>query len=298
MKTSRHSRKFADIVRDDKNQLHPHFAQGGVPEAFLYRANYWNKRLSLPRRPDDPARFQSFTKFNFTMKFKSPIISDASGSIGGATFSKNKGGLFIRAKIKGTNPQSDAQTAQRGQFSTISATWRTLTDDQRAAWEAATPYFPYQDKLGQTKNYSGAQLYSKLNGGIRSASPSASLLVTPPAPVSIPTLTVTGFAVTNGSGNMALTGTFAPTTVPADCVLMVYTTSGLSAGISSPQNSTYKLLGRIAASANIATQLAVLDGGQPTAALESKVFLSMTLISTVSGQMSEVLNTSAIVEGA
>jgi len=232
------------------------------------------------------------------MKFKSAIITDASGSLGGATFSKNKGGLFVRARIKGTNPQSDAQTAQRGQFAAISAAWRGLTDEQRTAWETATAYFPYQDKLGQTKNYSGAQLFGKLNGGIRSASPSASLLTSPPAPVSIPSLTVTGFAATNDSGNMALTGTFAPTTVPADCVLMVYTTSGLSAGISSPQNSAYKLLGRIAAGANISTQLAVLDGGQPTAALETKVFLSMSLISTVTGQMAEVLNTSAIVESA
>lgn len=229
------------------------------------------------------------------MKFKSPIISDASGSLGGATFSKNKGGLFIRARIKGTNPQSDAQTAQRGQFAGISAAWRGLTDTQRTAWEAATAYFPYQDKLGQTKQYSGAQLFGKLNGGIRSASPSASLLTEPPSPVSLPSIIVSDFGVTNDGGDMSFTGTYAPTTVPANCVLMVYTTSGLSAGISSPQNSAYKLLGRIAASANIATQLAVLDANQPTAADDSKVFISMTVISTVTGQMAEVLNASAIV---
>lgn len=298
VKTSRHSRKFADIVRDDKKQLHPHFADGGVPEAFLYKANFTNPRLSLPRRPDDPARFQSFTKFNFTMKFKSAIITDASGSLGGATFSKNKGGLFVRARIKGTNPQSDAQTAQRGQFAAISAAWRGLTDVQRTAWEAATAYFPYQDKLGQTKNYSGAQLFGKLNGGIRSASPSASLLTDPPAPIAVPTLTISGFNVNNDGGEMEVEGTFAPTTVPTGFTLMIYTTGGLSAGISSPQNSAYKLLGRIASGATIATQMAVIDAGQPVAAEGTKLFISGTLISTTTGQMGEVFNASAIVAAA
>ena len=170
-----------------------------------------------------------------------------------------------------------------------------LTNEQRVAWKAATDYFPYQDKLGQTKQYSGAQLYGKLNGGIRSATPAATLLTDPPSAVSIPALTVTNFEVGNDAGDMKLTGTFAPTTVPANCVLMVYTTDGVSAGISSPQNSAYKLLGRIAAAATIGTQLAVLDGDIPTAAVGTKMFLSMTLISTVTGQMSEVLNASAIV---
>jgi len=298
VKTSRHSRKFADIVRDDKKQLHPHFADGGVPEAFLYKANFTNPRLSLPRRPGDPARFQSFTKFNFTMKFKSAIITDASGSLGGATFSKNKGGLFVRARIKGTNPQSDAQTAQRGQFAAISAAWRGLIDEQRAAWEAATAYFPYQDKLGQTKNYSGAQLYSKLNGGIRSATPGASLLTLPPSPVAIPTMTVTGFTATRETADMGFAGSYSPSTVPTGFKLVLYATAGISAGISSPQNSAYKKIQTINAAGTVEVDSGAYIAANGLAATGSKVFISGTLISTVTGQMGEVFNASAIVEAA
>lgn len=230
------------------------------------------------------------------MKFRSPIISDASGSLGGATFSRNKGGQFIRARVVGTNPNTALQVAQRSQFATIAATWRTLTDAQRTAWEAATPYFPYQDKLGQTKNYSGAQLYAALNGGIRSATPAGTLLTDPPSPVTIPTLTISALDITREPGDMGISATFAPTTVPTGFKLVLYGTAGLSAGISKPPKSAYKKIGTLAAAATIAIDSGDYISANGLAAIGSKVFVSGTLISTTSGQMGRVFDASDIVE--
>jgi len=43
------------------------------------------------------------------MKFKSPILSQASGSIAGITFSHNRGGMYVRARAVPTNPGSPQQ---------------------------------------------------------------------------------------------------------------------------------------------------------------------------------------------
>lgn len=229
------------------------------------------------------------------MKFQSAIITQASGSVGGATFSRNKGGGYIRAKVTGTNPQSDAQTAQRSMFATISAAWRDLTDAQRTAWGAAATYFAYTDALGQTKLYSGAQLFSKLNGGIRSANPAATLLDEPPASVSIPTVTNSTFALQVDGTDVVIGGTFSPVNVPTGFVAKVYGTAGLSAGITNPASSAYKLINTIAAAAAFDTAEIGWSDVTGTPAVGSKVFISIDLISTTSGQMQEVFNASSII---
>ena len=232
----------------------------------------------------------------FTMKFTSAILTQASGSLGGATASRNKGGGYFRARVAGTNPQSDAQTAQRSMFATISAAWRNLTDGERGAWKDAAAYFPYTDSLGQTKTYSGSQLFGKLNGGIRSANPAAALLDTPPSPVSIPTLTIAGFAVINEGANSAFEGAYTTSTVPTGFRLKIYATAGLSAGISNPANSAYSLISSLAAASSITIDGTVdYDPRYGVPPVGSKVFVSYILISTVTGQLQEVLNTSAIV---
>lgn len=232
------------------------------------------------------------------MKFTSAILTQASGSLGGATASRNKGGGYFRARVAGTNPQTDAQTAQRGLFAAISAAWRSLTDAQRDAWKAAASAFPYTDSLGQVKTYSGSQLYNSLNGGILSANPGAALLTDPPAPVTFPTLSNPALGITNDAGTMFLASPFSPATVPTYFAARIYATPGLSAGVSNPPTSAYKLIKVQPAAGNILSGLNEYTNVIGAAAIGSKVFVSIDLVSTDSGQKKEVFNTSCIVAAA
>lgn len=92
-------------------------------------------------------------------------IVDARGSISGQTFSRNANGAYIRARITGTNPGTEEQTAARSRFGSISSAWRSLTKPQADSWidAAKTTLGAYTDRLGQPSQYTGQQLFNKLN---------------------------------------------------------------------------------------------------------------------------------------
>lgn len=67
--------------------------------------------------------------------FKGLLVSKVSGSIGGITFSHNKGGPYFRARATPTDPNSPQQQAVRAFVGQLSNHWiNTLTAAQREAW--------------------------------------------------------------------------------------------------------------------------------------------------------------------
>lgn len=125
------------------------------------------------------------------MKFTGVIASTVSGSIGGVTGSRNRGGQYLRRRSIPTNPNSALQAERRASMSNAVAAWTAvLTDSQRSAWNVWAANVPFVDSLGQTFYLTGQQAY------IRSAlrrSPSGQPFINPgptvfnhgPAPVSI-----------------------------------------------------------------------------------------------------------------
>lgn len=97
------------------------------------------------------------------MKFKSLILSEARGSMGGATFSRNGNAAYARAKAIPVNPRSASQLINRAVLTAITSNWRLLSSPQREAWKALALTVPYQNSVGDTAYYSGFQLYMKLN---------------------------------------------------------------------------------------------------------------------------------------
>jgi len=86
------------------------------------------------------------------MKFKSQLITQASGSIGGVTFSRNKGGMYCRARAVPTNPGSAFQTAVRGYLAQLTSAWSSiLSQAQRDAWANYAANTPIVDRLGESK---------------------------------------------------------------------------------------------------------------------------------------------------
>lgn len=70
------------------------------------------------------------------MKFISAFVDELSGSVGGLTASRARGGVnYFRIRANPTNPQTERQTQVRANFGQLSQFWRgTLTDAQRDSW--------------------------------------------------------------------------------------------------------------------------------------------------------------------
>lgn len=77
------------------------------------------------------------------------------GSVGPITTFNSRFGTVQRNRVIPLNPQTDAQTQRRATFASITASWRTLTEEQRSAWDAAAS----ADGSGIT----GFNLYTRIN---------------------------------------------------------------------------------------------------------------------------------------
>lgn len=98
------------------------------------------------------------------MKFKSQVLTQASGSVGGTTYARNSAGLYMRARAMPVNPNSEKQQAVRSLFASVANAWNTvLTAAQRAAWERYASHVGVVDSLGDTIYLSGVAMYTRNN---------------------------------------------------------------------------------------------------------------------------------------
>lgn len=98
------------------------------------------------------------------MKFKSALVTQASGSVGGMTFSRNRYGMYTRAKGLPVNPNSEFQQAVRQIFSGLSAAWNgELSEVQRSAWEDYAANMVWSDALGEPIKLTGQAVYAQCN---------------------------------------------------------------------------------------------------------------------------------------
>ena len=70
------------------------------------------------------------------------------GSIAGNTFTRTRAGVAIRNKVKPNNPATAHQMRVREAFTRISKQWKTLTEEERLAWDSFA-------KLSQTRGVCG-----------------------------------------------------------------------------------------------------------------------------------------------
>ena len=98
------------------------------------------------------------------MLITSPIISAGSGSIAGLTASRNRGGLYFRARAVPTNPNTTQQQAVRQALATLVDAWTTvLSPAQRAAWDVYAVNTPVFNRLGASIILTGQQFYIASN---------------------------------------------------------------------------------------------------------------------------------------
>jgi hypothetical protein len=220
----------------------------------------------------------------------SALIADIKGTVGGNVFASNKGGNYVRRGKKPTNANTDKQRNVRGAFGTQSGLWRTLTDIQRRTWIEGAVNFPYTDALGETKVYSGQQLFNKLNNNLIQYG--ATTLDECPTPQSFPLLNFG--TVTNQVAGDTLTVevTFGDeVAVPAGFVLSFSATAPLSAGISSPARQRFKNIAVLpdATSTDPYDLMGDYSANFGGLLINSTIYIGIMLVNTISGEASPMV---------
>jgi len=126
------------------------------------------------------------------------MIGELSGKAGCVVASRNRNGSYLRTRTIPINPKTTSQQNARNNLSAIAATWRTLTDAQRAAWAAYGLTITLFDSLGRPYTPTGSQAYSSVNRTIYVYDPTAALATTPPvvaAPTALLSITPTATSV-------------------------------------------------------------------------------------------------------
>lgn len=130
------------------------------------------------------------------MLFKSAIVTQASGSIGGMTASRNRGGMYFRARAIPVDPNTPAQAAIRAILGSLVNRWiNTLTPFQRQGWIFYASQVPLTGPLGDPITVSGLNMY------VRSNTPRVQLItpIIDVAPAIFDTGTVSAVTVTGAS---------------------------------------------------------------------------------------------------
>lgn len=94
-------------------------------------------------------------------------VTDIRGSIGGTTFSRNKYGAYARTRTVPVNPKTVAQTKVRSVVASMIDIWKnTLTAAQRAAWAVYAANVPVLNRLGDSVNLSGWNMFCRTNSAL------------------------------------------------------------------------------------------------------------------------------------
>lgn len=132
------------------------------------------------------------------MLFKSGLVTQVSGSVGGITGSRNKGGFYLKARSVPTNPATPSQVAARLRFQTHSAAWTNLlTEAQRVAWNDYAEQLSWTNPLGDAIQLSGQNVFVGSNSVLEQGG--LATLTAAPAITSQPALDVEYTGVSDDS---------------------------------------------------------------------------------------------------
>jgi hypothetical protein len=182
-----------------------------------------------------------------------------SGKLGTFITFRNRYGQFRRRYVVPKDPRSPAQLGVRSRFGRVSARWRLLADEQRAAWNAAAGEVSSRSRLGKTAPLTGCQLFVKINSNL--AFIGQAQVDDPPGYPRFGANPVGNLNITNARGAIALK--LSVPTAPTGNVLVWGTAPG-SAGASYPGRFTFLgMLPNPVAGVSDVTKLYVAKYGVP-----------------------------------
>lgn len=221
------------------------------------------------------------------------MVVDGRGKLGGTVLSRNKGGPVARNKVTPINPNTAAQSLQRGYISTLSKRWNAvLTDSDRIAWESFGQSNKTTSVFGNSLILSGIAAYQQLNRVILNAG--GTIIDTPPIGLAATSLTSLSM-VANHTGPV-LTLAFTPTPLITPQGLYLFATPAISPGIKNVKN-LLRYIGFVDAAASgvsIATKWEAKFGTFPAAAGQ-RIGVSVQVVDSTTGAITPPTITSTIV---
>ncbi len=219
------------------------------------------------------------------------MFADMSGSIGGGVVAKNKGGPYMRRRVKPLNPTSTYSANVRNIFTSISSGWSALTDAQRTSWNEGAKQHPVSSALGEQTFMSGKAWYQRLNQNLALVGGTA--ITDFPQLISVGSLLITSL-VADASAQSVILG-FNPT-VPTDTAWIVNFTPQLSPGVSSMGVRDRTVITLPDGTTSPQTLSADYLGRFPATLVEGqRIFCKITPISTVTGQAGIPIQTAIFV---
>lgn len=98
------------------------------------------------------------------MKFTGSFVGSVSGSLGGITGARNRGGQYLRRRAVPTNPNTSRQSERRSNLANLVNAWtNTLEPEQQTAWTVYGVNTPTTDSLGQPLILTGQQEFLRTN---------------------------------------------------------------------------------------------------------------------------------------
>lgn len=159
-----------------------------------------------------------------------PTVAEISGSIGGITYARNRGGMYMRNRSTVVNPNTPRQVAVRDFFTVAAQYWsNTLTPAQRAGWNAYGNAVVVTNPLGEQRKNSGFNWFLAVNTMRQAAG--LAILAAPPTNFTVGPSIVPAFTCTNGSVTLtvsAISG-YTPTATPA--VFIARASQPMNAGV-------------------------------------------------------------------
>jgi hypothetical protein len=95
------------------------------------------------------------------MLFRGLLITSLSGSIDGITASRNRGGAYLRERTLPVDPNTLNQQVLRTAMASALAAWSTMTEAQRAAWNAYAASRTLPNRLGEQRTISGQAYWTR-----------------------------------------------------------------------------------------------------------------------------------------
>lgn len=167
------------------------------------------------------------------------LAQDVRGSQNGLTFSRNKGGAYVRQKVSPVQPRTPAQLAVRENFSLNTKRWSgTMTQADRDSWTAYATTYPYTNVFGDASVLTGLAMSVARNQVLNQCGV-ASILAAPTDNSVTPIPVVLSFQTE--SGPFGLDFSTAAQAAPADTLYYVFATPALPAG-RNPGESIYRFL--------------------------------------------------------
>jgi len=93
----------------------------------------------------------------------SAAIADMRNKLGSVVYARNRYGAYTRAYKLTVNPGTPDQLTQQAVFTTVSGTWKTLTESEREQWRQAALKVKRKDIFSNQSNLTGLQYFNKLN---------------------------------------------------------------------------------------------------------------------------------------